>query len=72
MISFDSDWRFGSEHSRLIVRALGDAGVQARHVELTAPWGHDSFLLDLEDYHRVVTEALGEDVEARPAAPLRS
>ncbi len=72
VISFDSDWRFGSEHSRLIARALADAGVQARHVELAAPWGHDSFLLDLEDYHRVVSEALGEDVEARPPAPVRS
>ena len=70
-ISFDSDWRFGSEHSRLIVRSLGEAGVHARHVELTAPWGHDSFLLDLEDYHRVVSEALSEDVQSRAPAPAR-
>jgi homoserine O-acetyltransferase/O-succinyltransferase len=57
-ISFDSDWRFGSEHSRYMVDVLGDAGVEIDHVEITSPWGHDSFLLDLPDYHRVVTEAL--------------
>ncbi|HTA35940.1 MAG TPA: homoserine O-acetyltransferase [Solirubrobacteraceae bacterium] len=57
-ISFDSDWRFGSEHSRFIVEQLQAGGVAARHVELTSPWGHDSFLLDGERYHRLVAEAL--------------
>ncbi|HEX7609856.1 MAG TPA: homoserine O-acetyltransferase, partial [Solirubrobacteraceae bacterium] len=47
-ISFDSDWRFGSEHSRHIVDALRAGGVQARHVEIDSPWGHDSFLLEGE------------------------
>jgi homoserine O-acetyltransferase/O-succinyltransferase len=60
MISFDSDWRFGSEHSRHIRDALATGGVAARHVELSSPWGHDSFLLDGEEYHRLVAEALGE------------
>jgi homoserine O-acetyltransferase len=57
-ISFDSDWRFGSEHSRHIVDALRAGGVQARHVEIDSPWGHDSFLLEGEDYHALVAEAL--------------
>jgi homoserine O-acetyltransferase/O-succinyltransferase len=61
-ISFDSDWRFGSEHSRYIDDELRAGGVDARHVELSSPWGHDSFLLADEDYHRVVAQALRERV----------
>jgi homoserine O-acetyltransferase/O-succinyltransferase len=57
-ISFDSDWRFGSEHSRFIVEQLRAGGVAARHVEVASPWGHDSFLLDGEQYHRLVAEEL--------------
>jgi homoserine O-acetyltransferase/O-succinyltransferase len=57
-ISFDSDWRFGSEHSRFIVEQLQAGGVAARHVEVASPWGHDSFLLDGAQYHRLVAEAL--------------
>ncbi len=61
-ISFDSDWRFGSEHSRYICDSLRAGGVEARHIELSSPWGHDSFLLAGEEYHRVVTQALREGV----------
>lgn len=57
-ISFDSDWRFGSEHSRHIVEQLQAGGLAARHVEVSSPWGRDSFLLDGEQYHRLVAEAL--------------
>jgi homoserine O-acetyltransferase len=64
-ISFDSDWRFGSEHSRHIVDALRAGGVQARHVEIDSPWGHDSFLLEGEDYHALVAEALRGEVHER-------
>jgi homoserine O-acetyltransferase len=61
-ISFDSDWRFGSEHSRYIHDALRAGGVDVRHVELSSPWGHDSFLLAGEEYHRLVADALREGV----------
>ena len=64
-ISFDSDWRFGSEHSRRIVEQLSAQGARARHVEISSPWGHDSFLLELDEYHRVVAQALGERAGAR-------
>jgi homoserine O-acetyltransferase len=57
-ISFDSDWRFGSAHSRYIVERLQAGGLAARHVEVSSPWGHDSFLLDGEQYHQLVAEAL--------------
>jgi homoserine O-acetyltransferase len=66
-ISFDSDWRFGSEHSRYIVDALRAGGVDARHVEVSSPWGHDSFLLENDQYHRLVAEALRQGVQGRGA-----
>jgi homoserine O-acetyltransferase len=69
-ISFDSDWRFGSEHSRHIVEVLRAGGVDARHVEVSSPWGHDSFLLENEDYYRLVARALGEELEGR-GAPVK-
>jgi len=70
-ISFDSDWRFGSEHSRHLVDALRAGGVDARHVEVSSPWGHDSFLLEDEAYHRLVAQALCEEVGPRAASRLR-
>jgi homoserine O-acetyltransferase len=69
-VSFDSDWRFGSEHSRYIRDALHAGGVDVRHVELSSPWGHDSFLLVGEEYHRVVADALRERVADVAGAPL--
>jgi homoserine O-acetyltransferase len=68
-VSFDTDWRFGSEHSRYLVDRLRAAGVNARHVEVSSPWGHDSFLLDVEEYHRVVTQTLEEKIAPYAAAP---
>ena len=67
-ISFDSDWRFGSEHSRHLVDSLRAGGADARHAEVSSPWGHDSFLLDVPEYHRLVARALGDEVA--PRAPL--
>lgn len=59
VMSFDTDWRFNTNHSRRIVRQLVDGGVQTSFREITSPWGHDSFLLELDDYHRTVAAFLG-------------
>ncbi len=50
VVSFDSDWRFATSHSRRIVRELEQARVPVSFREVSAPHGHDSFLLDNEDY----------------------
>ncbi len=52
LISFDTDWRFSSEHSARLAQELVDGGLDAEHVEIKSPWGHDSFLLDVPEYHR--------------------
>lgn len=54
VVSFDSDWRFSTEHSRAIVRRLEAARVPVAFREISSPWGHDSFLLEVGTYHATV------------------
>ena len=51
VMSFDTDWRFGTEHSRRIVRRLEGAGLPVTFREISAPSGHDSFLMPVPAYH---------------------
>ena len=51
VISFDTDWRFGTNHSRRILGRLELGGQPATFREIRSPWGHDSFLLTVPDYH---------------------
>jgi homoserine O-acetyltransferase/O-succinyltransferase len=54
LISFDTDWLYPTSESRRIVHALNAAGAAASFVELSAPYGHDSFLLDAPEMNRIV------------------
>ena len=54
LVSFDSDWLYPTAESRHVVRALNAAGAAVSFVELSAPHGHDSFLLDVPALDRVV------------------
>ncbi len=54
LISFDSDWLYPTAESRRIVQALNAAGAAASFVELSAPYGHDSFLLDVPEMNRII------------------
>ena len=58
VISFDSDWRFDTEHSREIVRHLQAGRVPVTFREIESPWGHDSFLLEIPEYDRTVAAFL--------------
>nr|WP_233557892.1 homoserine O-acetyltransferase [Tessaracoccus antarcticus] len=58
VMSFDSDWRFSTEHSRRIVRHLEGAHVPTSFREISSPWGHDSFLLAIADYHETIAAFL--------------
>ena len=59
LISFDSDWLYPSSESRHVVHALNAAGAAVSFVELSAPHGHDSFLLDVPALDRVIGGFLG-------------
>ncbi|MBV1917468.1 MAG: homoserine O-acetyltransferase [Sphingomonadaceae bacterium] len=54
LISFDTDWLYPTAESRNIVHALNAAGAPVSFVELSAPFGHDSFLLDVPSLDRVI------------------
>ena len=54
LVSFDTDWLYPTTDSRNIVHALNASGAPVSFVELSAPFGHDSFLLDVPDLNRVV------------------
>ena len=58
VISFDSDWRFSTAHSRRIVRTLEHGRVPVSFREIRSPWGHDSFLLDPPGYHETIAAFL--------------
>lgn len=54
LVSFDSDWLYPTSESRHVVHALNAAGAAVSFVELGAPHGHDSFLLDVPALDRVI------------------
>jgi homoserine O-acetyltransferase/O-succinyltransferase len=54
VISFTTDWRFSSQRSREIVKALVDNRDDVTYAEINAPHGHDAFLLEDARYHRLV------------------
>lgn len=59
VLSFDSDWRFSSEHARVLASELRGAGAPVTFQEISSPHGHDSFLFaDPPEYHQTVASYL--------------
>jgi homoserine O-acetyltransferase len=54
VVSFSSDWRFAPPRSREIVRALLDQDKAVSYAEIDSEQGHDSFLLEVPLYHKVL------------------
>ena len=54
LISFDTDWLYPTSESRAIVHALNAAGAEVSFMELSSPFGHDSFLLENSEMNRIV------------------
>ncbi len=54
LVSFDTDWLYPTEESRHVVHALNAVAKPVSFVELSAPYGHDSFLLDVPALDKVV------------------
>jgi homoserine O-acetyltransferase len=54
VISFTSDWRFAPARSREIVQALLDNQLSVSYAEVTAPYGHDAFLMPDPHYHAIL------------------
>ncbi|MFW5431856.1 MAG: homoserine O-acetyltransferase [Methylophilaceae bacterium] len=54
VLSFTSDWRFSSERSKKIVKALLDNERTVSYAEVTAAHGHDAFLMQDDYYHAIL------------------
>jgi len=59
LVSFDTDWLYTTADMREIVHALNSVAAPVSFVELSAPFGHDSFLLDVPALDRVVKGFIG-------------
>jgi len=53
VMSFTSDWLYPTRESRVIVHALNAGGANVSFVEIASDKGHDAFLLDEPEFHKV-------------------
>ena len=65
VVSFSSDWRFSPARSLEIVKALLENNKHVTYSEIESELGHDSFLLPIEQYHKV-TKAYLDRVNVNP------
>lgn len=54
LVSFDTDWLYPTAESKVIAHALNAAGAPVSFVELSSPFGHDAFFLEVPGFDRVV------------------
>jgi homoserine O-acetyltransferase len=58
VLSFSSDWLFPTARSRELVAALKENGNEVTFAEIPSPYGHDAFLLEPEEQHRLIAPFL--------------
>ena len=54
VISFSSDWHYPPRDSKTIINAMRANDVDVTYSDITADYGHDSFLMEDAHYHGVV------------------
>lgn len=65
VFSFSSDWRYPSEDSRTITRALIAAGAEAAHIEVETNAGHEAHLGEEPEFERALTGFIDSAAAAR-------
>ena len=58
IISFSSDWLYPTVENKEIVIALNACGANVSFVEINSDKGHDSFLLDVPEFLKTISEFL--------------
>jgi homoserine O-acetyltransferase len=53
VVSFTTDWRFSPDRSKEIVNALVAANKPVSYAEIESNFGHDAFLIPIEDYYQI-------------------
>ncbi|MBD3675247.1 MAG: homoserine O-acetyltransferase [Planctomycetaceae bacterium] len=64
VVSYDTDWLFTTAQSKEIVRALLSKQKHVTFSELSSPYGHDSFLIELDQLRELVEPFLHETLKA--------
>ena len=58
VIAFKSDWLYPSYQSQEIARACKRAEVETTYAELNSTWGHDAFLIEVDEQSHLVKHFL--------------
>lgn len=58
VISFKSDWLYPPHQSQEIVKACKLANVKTSYCKITSSYGHDSFLLEIEEEEQIIKHFL--------------
>ncbi len=72
VISFTGDWLYPTEENRRIVHALNAAAANVSFAEVQSDKGHDAFLLDEPEFHRVLHGFLAGGAEHWNESRLQS
>jgi len=59
IIAFTGDWLFPADHNKQIANALRNNGTDVTYVELQSDYGHDAFLVELEQQTTLISAFLG-------------
>lgn len=63
VIAFESDWLYPAYQSREIVHLLKTRGVEATYCEIRSTYGHDAFLLEIEEESHLIRHFLDKTVQ---------
>jgi len=58
VLAFKSDWLYPASQSREIVKACKLAGIDATYCEIESTYGHDAFLLEVEEETHLIKHFL--------------
>jgi len=58
VIAFKSDWLYPTYQSKEIVKACKLAGIEATYCEINSTYGHDAFLLEVEEETHLISHFL--------------
>jgi len=67
VVSFSSDWLYPAEQALELVQALNDVGRTVEYVHVQAPFGHDSFLVEVDRMTEMVGGYLNRQWQRRYA-----
>jgi homoserine O-acetyltransferase/O-succinyltransferase len=59
VIAFKSDWLYPAYQSKEILKACKASGVEATYCEVDSNYGHDAFLLEVEEEAHLIRHFLG-------------